>query len=86
METTKKVIGTREVHYMENQFSGMVVTESAKGAVIVPVVDVRDGPAYRRRALQIERQGNGNTSQYFSNNDRLKFPRRKYGKITYPVV
>lgn len=81
-KTESKPVGTRELHYLENKLSGMVVTQSAKGAVIVPIVHVMDGDAYRIRARQIEKQSNREIgSKYFSNNDRLKFPRRVNGVI-----
>jgi hypothetical protein len=61
----------------------MVVTESAKGAVTVPIVDVRDGKPFRERVRTIKKKTNGNKSKYFSNNDRLKFPRRVNGAIKF---
>lgn len=73
---TRPPIGFREYHYLDNKLSGMVVTESAKGSVIVPIVDVRDGEPFRKRARQIEKQANGNVSKFHDNNDRLKFHKR----------
>lgn len=78
-----KAIGSREYHYLENKLSGMVVTQSKQGAVVVAIVDVRDGKPFRDRVRRIEKASNSQRgSKYFADGDAKKFHARS--KMTAP--
>jgi len=69
-------VGKREVILMDNKRSGMIVTGSKEGDVIVPLVDVRDGKAFRERVNRIVKDANFNQgSKYFQDGDAKKFYR-----------